>query len=74
MPGMPGMLVAFVSSGAKVMTVMVPPEPPGPPGTTPHPATRQAPTAVATRVRYKAAARCDVVMSMHHSAPEVTQE
>ncbi|GGP89080.1 hypothetical protein GCM10010215_13780 [Streptomyces virginiae] len=74
MPVMPAMFVALVSSGAKVMTVIVSPEPPEPPGSVPHPATRQAPVAVATRVRERDAARREMVMSMHHSAPQVTVE
>ncbi|GAA3097218.1 hypothetical protein GCM10020254_48190 [Streptomyces goshikiensis] len=68
----PGMLVAFVPSGAKVMTVRVSPGPPEPPGMAPQPTTRAAPVAVARKVRERVAARRQSVMSMHHAAPRVT--
>lgn len=74
MPVIPGMLVALVSSGAKVMTVTVPPDPPEPPGSAPHAAMRHVPIAVATKVRERDTARREMVMSMHHSAPLVTVE
>ncbi len=46
--GMPGMSAVRVCCGAQVMTVTGPsPEPPGTPGTTPHPAVRDAHTAIA---------------------------
>ncbi|GAA0302926.1 hypothetical protein GCM10010302_46780 [Streptomyces polychromogenes] len=73
MPGIPGMLVAFVPIGAKVMTVRVSPDPPGFPGSTPHAVVRHAPVAAARSRRDKGVARRHLVMSHDHSATGVTE-
>ncbi|GFH36886.1 hypothetical protein SCWH03_31190 [Streptomyces pacificus] len=78
MAGIPGMFVARVPSGAKVITVTGSRIPAEPPGTTPHPA-RGAPAAAVHRARAVAALRGRgkekrrlPVIPLHHSAPRVT--
>ncbi|GBQ03196.1 hypothetical protein SSP531S_46660 [Streptomyces spongiicola] len=80
MAGIPGMFVARVPSGAKVITVIGSRMPVEPPGSTPHPA-RDAPTAPVHRARAVAVLkgrgrekRRLPVMSLHNSAPWVTPE
>ncbi|GAA1350068.1 hypothetical protein GCM10009612_04050 [Streptomyces beijiangensis] len=71
MAGIPGILVAWVPSGAQVITVRGSLEPPVIPGSTPHPVRSEAPAAV-VRARRKEVERRAPVMGMHISASCVT--